>query len=872
MLNVKNKAIVSSLFLLTILLSSISVLEPRQIFDDKQISFQKSSNNPFSQSMIVDSTQNDANSGGDAGETTSTAVIVDLDILYFGDMGQGYFTYDNEVDYHDCYAFAVPDAGNISVYIEHSGTSWLGTSILSVDSSFGSKAIGSSYSSGWLNVSVPLAGTYYLSLRCDPSDYDHYSFTISYVYWAFPSQNDAGSGTDTGETTLTALEISMNALYYGSMGQGYFTYDNEVDYHDCYAFAVPDAGNISVYIEHSGTSWLGTSILSVDSSFGSKAIGSSYSSGWLNVSVPLAGTYYLSLRCDPSDYDHYSFTISYVYWAFPSQNDAGSGTDAGETTLTAIVVQYDTQYSGTMGQGFYNDNYEVDAKDCYAFTVTDAGNISVYIEHSGTSWLGTSILSVDSSFGSKAIGSSYSSGWLNVSVPLAGTYYLSLRCDPSDYDHYSFTISYVYWFSHGQNDAGSGTDAGETTLTALEISMNVLYYGSMGQGYFTYDNEVDYHDCYAFAVPDAGNISVYIEHSGTSWLGTSILSVDSSFGSKAIGSSYSSGWLNVSVPLAGTYYLSLRCDSSDYDHYSFIVYFYPPIIQINSPLDNVYYASDTVILDYSTSIGIATVFLNNISLGNLPSGSSIANLEDGDYNLTVQVTFEGQNFTTYSLFTIDTTIPTIFRFYNHPDEETYLEGAVDINITWIAEDVNTDYYQVLKNGSSYMQNEWISGSPIVIDLSELHHGTYNFTLVVFDKARNNFYDIIIIHILDQESPSLSPLSDFQMVEDTAGNILSWIADDTNPSYYEIYQNGTLKTSNSWDSSSPISWNIDYLTAGIYNITIIVYDFADNYAIDIVIVTVLLNIPEVTQSSISLLFVPLYILVIAYIGSIKKKSI
>ena len=61
-------------------------------------------------------------------------------------------------------------------------------------------------------------------------------------------------------------------------------------------------------------------------------------------------------------------------------------------------------------------------------------------------------------------------------------------------------------------------------------------------------------------------------------------------------------------------------------------------------------------------------------------------------------------------------------------------------------------------------------------------------------------------------------------------------DDANPSYYEIYQNGTLLVNETWNSTEIEFWLND-LEAGVHNLTIVIYDIRNQKVSDTVMVKV-----------------------------------
>ena len=96
-------------------------------------------------------------------------------------------------------------------------------------------------------------------------------------------------------------------------------------------------------------------------------------------------------------------------------------------------------------------------------------------------------------------------------------------------------------------------------------------------------------------------------------------------------------------------------------------------------------------------------------------------------------------------------------------------------------------------------------------------------------------------------PEIDHPDDIWIYERTIENRITWSPTDDHPSRYVIYKNGTEIMSSSWIGNN-ISLSIDNLTHGVYNFTIVVYDFFDNWISDEVIVTVYRTISYTTTTT------------------------
>ncbi len=133
---------------------------------------------------------------------------------------------------------------------------------------------------------------------------------------------------------------------------------------------------------------------------------------------------------------------------------------------------------------------------------------------------------------------------------------------------------------------------------------------------------------------------------------------------------------------------------------------------------------------------------------------------------------------------------------------------------------------------------------ITVEVDGLSVGIYNYTIVVYDISGNWVSDEVIVTVIDTTPPMIDHPDDVEYVVGTTGHSITWSPSDAHPSHHVVYRNGTEVASVSWDGSS-ILVNVDDLSVGVYNYTIVVYDTSGNWVSDIVIVTVL---PETTTTT------------------------
>ncbi|NHJ48595.1 MAG: hypothetical protein FK733_12490 [Asgard group archaeon] len=186
----------------------------------------------------------------------------------------------------------------------------------------------------------------------------------------------------------------------------------------------------------------------------------------------------------------------------------------------------------------------------------------------------------------------------------------------------------------------------------------------------------------------------------------------------------------------------------------------------------------------------------------------------------------------------------------------YEFGDSGYEISWSAGDINPDIYNVYLDGDLIDTDTWSNETTITVSLDGYDIGTYLFRIEFYDLFDNMAYDEVIVFIEDTTNPELVGPADITYEEKSTGNILNWNATDLNPDYYSLYINGTLNETGLWINTESIIFNIDGLSQGIYNYTLVVYDTSGNYVSDTVIVTITATLTSST---------PIYTIVIALLS-------
>jgi C4-type Zn-finger protein len=213
---------------------------------------------------------------------------------------------------------------------------------------------------------------------------------------------------------------------------------------------------------------------------------------------------------------------------------------------------------------------------------------------------------------------------------------------------------------------------------------------------------------------------------------------------------------------------------------------------------------------------------------------NVDGLDKGVYNFTIVVIDSSGNSATNTTFltVFDATPPTL----SSPPDLEFVYNTTGNSITWVANDKYPDTMIIYRNGAIQFSTSWTSGN-IGINIDGLSVGTYNYTIVVYDKSSNLANDTVIVTVIDTYNPLITSPANFTYVEGSFGNSISWSGVDDYPDNYIIYQNATINATASWSSGVPIVYNIDGRMKGTYNFTIILYDSSGNSVSDTVMVTV-----------------------------------
>ncbi|MBD3405228.1 MAG: hypothetical protein GF411_03715, partial [Candidatus Lokiarchaeota archaeon] len=182
---------------------------------------------------------------------------------------------------------------------------------------------------------------------------------------------------------------------------------------------------------------------------------------------------------------------------------------------------------------------------------------------------------------------------------------------------------------------------------------------------------------------------------------------------------------------------------------------------------------------------------------------------------------------------------------NHPDDISYELGSTGNSILWEVADSDLDSYEIYQDGS-LIDSGQIVGDSVSIDVSGLEIGSYNFTLFVNDTSGMSSTDTVFVDVYDSTSPNINHPSDIEYELGASNNEFAWTGTDLDLASYTIYQDGGVIFSGIY-SGQILTINVDGLSVGEYNFTVIILDGSGNSITDTVIVTVVDTTSPVVDS-------------------------
>ncbi len=178
--------------------------------------------------------------------------------------------------------------------------------------------------------------------------------------------------------------------------------------------------------------------------------------------------------------------------------------------------------------------------------------------------------------------------------------------------------------------------------------------------------------------------------------------------------------------------------------------------------------------------------------------------------------------------TEDTVIIQVYPSLNitNPLNITYRFGTINNNVTWTISALFVGvanysiYHETLKTGEGF----WTSNIPVSFSIDGLSIGTHSFIIYVDDGLGNSTNNTVYVTVANNLVITHSA-AEITQVEKSGGKSVTWriTAAISGTTSYTIYRNGTAISSGSWVLGQDITFSLDSLPIGMYNITIIASD-------------------------------------------------
>jgi parallel beta-helix repeat protein len=179
----------------------------------------------------------------------------------------------------------------------------------------------------------------------------------------------------------------------------------------------------------------------------------------------------------------------------------------------------------------------------------------------------------------------------------------------------------------------------------------------------------------------------------------------------------------------------------------------------------------------------------------------------------------------------DTTSPIV----NSPSDVYYEAGNTGYSISWTLSDPYPGNFTLRLDGIIIESGEWNS-SGILHTVDGHDPGSFNYTLVVYDTSMNSAFDTVWVYAIDSTLPEIDSPSDVEYEVGTTGHSITWNPSDMYPGTYDLYLDGALIESESWNGSA-IVVNVDGLSEGNHIYLLRVHDQSNNTVEDSVSVLV-----------------------------------
>jgi hypothetical protein len=407
--------------------------------------------------------QNDMGTGGDAGNSMSAATLISAG------SGTGYLYSTDTADY---YKVAVSSGQTVRVSMTPPPGSDFDLELYNTSQNqVASSTLGGS-ATDTVTSTATASGYFYIYVY-EYSGSGTYSMTVTVTGGA--TQNDMGTGTDAGNSLSATTAIQAGS------GMGYIDSTDTADY---YKISVTSGQTISVRMTPPSGSDFDLKLYDTNQSqVDSSSLGGSQTDT-VEDTASASGYYYIYIY-RYSGQGIYSMAVTVTGGA--TQNDMGTGTDAGNTLSAATTI------AAGSGTGYIDST---DPNDYYKINVTSGQTISVSMTPPSGSDFDLKLYDTNQSqVASSSLGGSQTDS-VTCTATSSGYYYICVHLW-SGSGIYSMTVTITGGAT--QNDMGTGTDAGNSLGAATTIQ------AGSGTGYL---DSTDTDDYYKVSVSSGQTISV----------------------------------------------------------------------------------------------------------------------------------------------------------------------------------------------------------------------------------------------------------------------------------------------------------------------------------------------------------------------------
>jgi len=175
---------------------------------------------------------------------------------------------------------------------------------------------------------------------------------------------------------------------------------------------------------------------------------------------------------------------------------------------------------------------------------------------------------------------------------------------------------------------------------------------------------------------------------------------------------------------------------------------------------------------------------------------------------------------------------------SQPPDVFYAEGDEGNEITWYVYDDSLRDWAVTIDGGAWEADAW-NFVDITVNVDGLAYGEHTVEVTVWDIHNNNVTDIVIVHVFDDISPSISNEPNRIAFVDATGQVLSWEVYDLHPDTYTVFLDDEEFAVGTW-TSGILEFNIDDIAEGEHSLLMQIEDIDGNIAFDQVLINVILD--------------------------------